>query len=174
MPRKAMKKITVAELEAMLLSLPKRANIITIQTATPLKMRKTDNPHYGQVFKHSTVNVQIQSDYENAVNLRRAKEGKPADFIAQARTWGERVDDTCVVEHKGTKYMAYRALRCLKTKLRDPRGRFVSRNALLRWIPQAGKAKKQGLENEIIWRTPKLQNIRRININRKRFEIVQG
>jgi|GEM_PF-2882154 len=169
---KRAKTISLEKLEEMLMGLEgQRANIVTIQTVTPLDMRKTDNPYIGRVFKVATVNCQIQSDYENAVNNRRAKEGKPADFVAQVRTWGTRVGKSCVVEHKGEKYLAYRALRCLKTKLQDGQGRFVSPEVVAPFVPQKSKPKKQGLDDVIIWRTPKLRNIRTININRKRYKV---
>ena len=175
------KKITVAELKKKLLNLSKGANIVTVQTITPAKMNKGGrggvavNPFIDKgIQKVSMINCQLQSDYENVVNNQLAREGKAKTFTAAARVWGSRVNDTSVVEHNGEFYMAYRALKCLRTRLMDAKGRFVSEDAVKPWISKPSKAKRQGTDTEIVWRTPKLSNIRKIHINRKRYEVVQG
>ena len=167
-------KITVAELETMLMDLKPGANFITVGMATVPRMRKTANPFFGKVRKHATVNVQIQADYENAVNAQRTREGKTANFDAKPRVWGERVGDTCLIDNKGRKYMAFRAMRCLKSTLRDLQGRFLSLGDLesVKGFIYVSKSKRQKTDVEIIWRTVALDNIRRININKTRYEIV--
>lgn len=172
-------KITVNKLKDVLLNMKSGANFVTVQTITPLDMNKGGrggvpvNPFTDKgIMKVATVNCQLQSDYENAVNAQLKREGKPANFVAAARVWGKRVGDTCVVEHNGEHYMAYRAIKCLKTRLIDSKGHFVSEAALAPWIKEKSPNARQGTDKEIIWRTPKLSNIRRIHINKKKFEIV--
>jgi len=169
-------KITVAELETMLAGLGKGANIITVGMATVPRMRKTGNPWFGNVRKHAIAHVQIQADYENAVNAQRRKEGKADDFQAQPRVWGERVGDTCLIDNKGRKYMAFRALRCLKSTLRDLQGHFLPADdvAAIKTFVYVSKSKTQQTDTEVMWRTVALDNVRRININRKRYKVVQG
>ena len=168
--------ITVADLETKLAALPKGANIITVQMATVPRMQKTGNPYFDKVRKYAIANVQIQADYENAVNAQRRKEGKADDFKAQPRVWGERIGNTCLIAHKGRKYMAFRALRCLKSTLRDTRGRFLCDTAIehIKTFMYVSKSKTQKVDTEIVWRTVALDNVRRININRERYEVVQG
>jgi hypothetical protein len=169
-------KITVAELEAMLASLKPGANIITLSMATTPRMRKTGNMYFGKVRKHATANVQIQADYERAINAQRTREGKPSDFKAQPRVWGERIGNTCLIDNNGRKYMAFRALRCLRSTLRDLQGHFLPENVVeaIKGFIYVSKSKTQKTDVEIIWRTVALENVRRININKKRYEVVQG
>lgn len=170
-------RITVGKLKELLLGLRPGANIVTIETGTIDFMNKGGkggmpvNPFLGEVTKFSTVNCQVQSDYENAVNAQRNREGKQADFVAQAPLWGKRIGRTCVVEHKGTFYLAYRALRCLTVTYRNRKGYPIAKADIAPWFKKKGKS-RQGTDNEIIWRKPKLSNIRKININRKRYVVV--
>ena len=170
-------RITVEKMKELLLAMPSGANIVTIETATSDFMNKggrsgvPENPFLGKVKKFATVNCQVQSDYENAVNARRTKEGKAADFVAQAPLWGTRIGRTCVVEHKGTFYLAYRALRCFKVFYRNEKGHSVAKATIAQWFKKKSKS-RQNVDDEIIWRKPKLSNIRKININRVRYEVV--
>ena len=166
-------KITVSELETILRNLPAGGNFVSVQMATDPKMRKTGNPFFGRVKKHAIVNCQIQADYENAVNAKRTREGLTADFQAAPRTWGQRIGNTCLIEHKDKMYMAFRALKCLKTTYRDLQGRFLPRRDVesLKDYLQKSTSNRQQTDTEIVWRTVTLDNIRRININKQRFEI---
>lgn len=173
-------KITDVELRDKLLGLSKGGNFVTIQTITPIVMNKGGrggtavNPFLDDgIQKISTVNCQLQGDYENAVNKQLEREGKPNTFTSAARVWGSRVNGTSVVEHNGEYYMAYRALKCLKTRMMDSEGHFVSEKTITPWVRKKSASKRQGTDTEIVWRTPKLANIRKIHINGKRFEVVQ-
>jgi len=167
--------ITVEQLETMLADLKPGANMITIGMATTPKMRKTGNDYFGKIRKHATANVQIQLDYERAVNAQRVREGNTDIFKAQPRTWGERVGKTCLIEHKGKKYMAFRALRCLKSTLRDLEGHFLTNDVLetVKGFMSKSKSKTQKTDKEIVWRTVSLDNVTRININKKRYKIIE-
>lgn len=63
------------------------------------QMRVRKNPFAGRVLKVSRVNGVINWRYSKAVNAQRARESKPADFVADERTWGNRVQYCPLVVH---------------------------------------------------------------------------
>lgn len=66
---------------------------ISLITLTEPKMRKTNNPFYGRVYKASYMtNVALGYDYENAVNNRLEKKDLDANFEAEkpkGKSWFE-------------------------------------------------------------------------------------
>lgn len=74
--------------------------------------RSNPNPHFGKVRK--VLNSQLGmlfsnktgSAYERMVNRRKEKEGQAPDFVVGKRSWGQRVPNTSVVEHKGNFYLS--------------------------------------------------------------------
>ena len=58
----------------------------------------------------STVYAGCGNEYEHAVNNRLSKEDQTPDFTKQKRTWGERVGNSPVIEHKGKFYFEYNNL----------------------------------------------------------------
>ena len=60
---------------------------------------------FGTVTKVVDRMVQLNYDYENAVNNRLAKQGKPAAFSAKKLPWGTWNAFNKVIEHKGEYYL---------------------------------------------------------------------
>jgi len=82
---------------------------LTIETDVKLPGGKK-NPLQGQVTKKSTMNVMVFSNknvntYQNMVNRRLEKEGKQSDFVVGERSWGVRIPNTPFVEHNGQFYL---------------------------------------------------------------------
>lgn len=86
---------------------------VGIDTKTvPVLAGGKGNPMQGRVTKVMTgASVMVfqnknSNGYENMVKRRLEKEGKnPESFSLGKRTWGERVEGTPVVEHKGQEYL---------------------------------------------------------------------
>jgi len=167
-----MNKITVDELRHSLEELPAGATFVSVVQVTPADMNKTNNPFYGKVFKVAKLQGVLDGDYTKAVNRQRLREGKAADFVSQPRKWGQRVGDTCLIEHKGTYYLEVRVLRTLRSRLVDESGRFMAKSKVAAFLKAESGAPQQDLDKEIVIRTPKLENLRRIAIKGQRFEIV--
>ena len=114
--------IKEVDLIAMMLR-NKGASAVTIVARTEPKMRKTGNPFgSGEVFKVARVNGMIGWDYANSVNNQREREGGTADFVAHKRTWGERIDGTPLVEHKGNYYLEMKVQKSLDCRFEDASG----------------------------------------------------
>jgi len=168
-----MKKITRSALVEMLKSLPKSNTFVGVTMTTVPRMRKTNNPWFGRVRKTSTVTGCVHYNYESNVNAQREREGKPEDFVIQAPSWGERVGDTCIIEHKGKLYIDLRVLRCLRNRYFAD-GTRISKDTIDAWLQKSGPSKKQDLKKDVVVRRPEIVNLRRINVNKERYEVIDG
>lgn len=163
--------ITEAELVRML-SDNKGANIVTVVTKTEPKMRKTGNPFVGKVFKVSRVNGMIGWNYANSVNNQREREGNTDTFVAEPRKWGQRIDGTPLVEHKGTFYVELKVEKSLDSKYIDLAGKELDSDTLAEvktFIPQRQRAATQQTVKEIILRDYKVASIVSITMNKQAY-----
>lgn len=154
-----MKKLISREtLTKMLMSL-KTATPVTILSVTVPAMKKTGNPYYGNVRKITSANVFINFHYANSVNNRRNKEGKDTDFVAKPRVWGTRIPGTPCVEHKGNLYLETRFLKTANVEYIDTKGNPVSKTVLEPFLQKSKKTSRQGVDEVVILRDYKLENI---------------
>lgn len=131
------------------------SRIMDIVTMTEPGMRKTDNPYHGRVVKVAVNNVQVNFDYENAVNNRLSKEGADSNFEAK-ETWYRVVtrDDgtlTPWAEHKTnhTKYLRCRHLDTRSAKYFDiSSGDGVDYATIEPFMPKKGSG-RQGTINPV-------------------------
>ena len=146
---------------------------VVIRTRTQPEMRKTGNPFAGRVWKVQDLQAMIGSwSYGRAVNARRAKEYQeallqdenapaPAEFQPLPRKWGQRVDGTPFVSHAGQDRHSVElsVQRCLGQVFLDDQGNIVPRELLEPFFPRREEGARQGLENPVILRDIKLENI---------------
>lgn len=81
-----------------------------LYTSTVVKMNKKDvatktikNP-YEKIFKTNCMLVTLNDSYEERVNQKLESEGKPADFKAEAMSYGGMIGNA-LLEHNGQKYV---------------------------------------------------------------------
>jgi len=114
-----LKWLTVEEIKAMIFKTNGTAIMtLVVETSMDSSMYKKDNPYIGRTTKESKVNVILQSSYANAMTKAYRKYGilsETETFIPQQRTWGERVDNSAIIEHKGNFYLECRILNPLGT-----------------------------------------------------------
>ena len=124
-----------------------------------VKMRKTNNPYFGKVYKFYSVNSISNANYERAVNRQREREGKETDFETLPRVWGERVGKSPVIQHKGQFYFAIH-VKTLTSDVtyKDVNGNIVEKESIAPFLPKKSPS-RQGVENEIIVRTYKIESI---------------
>lgn len=82
----------------------------SMDTITEVKLKGgRKNPMLGRVTKHTTGNrVQLFTSfrgYKNMVNRRLEAEGKTPDFEPKPLPWGQRVEDSPLIEHNGKFYI---------------------------------------------------------------------
>ena len=169
-----MQTITQNELKTMLESHGSRAEV-TIAAATVPRMRKTDNPYYDRVKKHSIVVGDICFNYEDEVNKQRHREqalnlvaGAPVqqdvtEFKAQARTWGEKEqtrERVGALVHKGPDaYLELMVKQSVMHEYRDEAGNKVDKAAIAPFLTASKKPATQGTDKEVMIRDYKLTNI---------------
>jgi len=140
----------------------KGATIVTIVTRTEPDMRKTGNPFTGKVFKISRVNGMIGFNYTNSVNNQLKREGEVADFVAQPRKWGVRIDGTPLLEHKGNYYIEMKVEKSLGHRYEWADGKELDDASVAdmsAFMSVHNKPTTQGTEKEIILRDYKTASI---------------
>lgn len=156
------------------------------------KNRMTKEPaqyRTGDVVKVTKVNVQIGADYSNLVNNQRRREDKPADFVSEGPRWGKTINGWPLLVHvKGGEPKAYlrcSILRsygvCYEVEFEDgtreamegkpcyievSTGRIINPDFLYPIMKKPSRAKKQDLEQEIVWRTYGLEGINEVNMRK--------
>jgi hypothetical protein len=152
------------------------ATFITIDTETDVKLKGgKKNPLQGKVTKRVVgSNVMVfqnkkKSGYESMVMRRLEKEGKdPSSFTLKPRAWGHRLQGAPFVEHNGNYYVEVIFLHPGKTEyLVD--GNVTDPNAITGMPERKEEAVQGGLNNKVVIRTYRVDNIRKITINKQTY-----
>jgi len=171
--------LTQDGLKEMLANLPRRAAFATFTAETTPRMRKTEDGRgtpYNEfhdddgnclVTKRSRVNVTINFNYGNSVNYQREREnGEDHEpFEPEPRQWGERVEGTPLVEHKGSFYLEAKVENVLETEYIGPNGNVIPREDMEEYLYSSSGSSRQGVEDPVILRDYKLKSIRQISVN---------
>ena len=147
---------------------------ITTVTKVALKGGKK-NPHLGRIYKMSA-KMQVKpfgpseaANYEDEVNKRLAKEGKEANFKSGKLPWGELVEGTPYISHKGETYLrviaeSKPARTAFYEKLDDGTYALIDIDTVQGYDVPAEKKEttpdpQGGLENQVIVRSINIENI---------------
>lgn len=167
-----MKRITATELQVKLAQV-RTATFATITTVTEPKMNKGGNPYFGRIRKKQTMNVTINFDYANSVNNQLKKEDKEAAFVPHARKWGERIQGTCLIQHKGQVYLEAKPNGKPSASEYFCDGQSIDKSEIALYLPKVNSnAEHQGVEKEIIIRDFKLSSISAIKLQGEQYEII--
>jgi len=164
------KKVTKEQLVKTLMQLitPTPA---TFLARTEVKMNKKDkdkniNPYHGLVQKEQRSNVFINFNYANSVNKARIKEGKEADFVPKERPWGQKIPGTPLVLHEGNYYLEARFLDNEPAVTYYKENKIIEKAEIASYLPPEKEAtstkSSQDLENDVVIRTFKIENIKEI------------
>lgn len=170
-------KITLSQLVTMLLTWNFGAQPATIQYGTTPKIKKEGKLRFGDIFKLGAVNCIIDYDFEKAVNRQLKREGLEENFVVSS-LWngkGEHVNRR-LIRHIDTdmKYLAYKHERTLRSLHFDSALNFIPTVMLKPFFYATSKPKNQGVAKVIKPRTLKLENIRKIKMMKKTYEIIPG
>ena len=158
----------------------KGCQFVNVIALTDAEMNKRNNVYYGRVKKFTITPMQINFDYEKAVNNRLKKEGKEPNFSAEGRKWGQWLHFNKVATHNGEYY-----LRCYCVKNSRPRtyylldGRiatdeeFAEFSQFFKAKSTSQKQSDAGLEEEdqVKPREYKFSSLVSVTINHTRFYI---
>lgn len=122
------------------------------------------NPQQGRIIKRTVSQVQIftnknGSAYANMVNRRLASEGKD-NFTLSPRTWGERVEGTAFVTHKGKDYLEVIFKNVISSDYYQD-GKPIDKAAIVGLKPSR-EGEQGGLDDKVIIRTYSLDSVKEI------------
>ena len=148
------------------------SNIVTLTTKTDARLKKTDNP-FGMVWKYLKLNGFIGAGYGNCVNNQLNREEKATEFEAMPPSWGEYLDDSCLVIHKGKIYLPILAKAVVgEVEYRDDKGIVLTKEQVAPWLPSRSKGNRQGTDKEVVWRKYKIESILGITMNGIYYQII--
>ncbi|MBK8583851.1 MAG: hypothetical protein IPL86_19180 [Flavobacteriales bacterium] len=151
---------------------------ISLRAVVEPEMRKTCNPFHGRVLKVVTAAGSINFRYSRVVNSQRIREGKPADFKAKMRQWGEKLDDCPLIKHVNAwgrvSYYLDIKIQSRVDQYRDiETGRLITKDQLLQWLPPHQKT-RQGLNRVVSLRDFRIDRIAEIKINGEVWQVRSG
>ena len=148
------------------------ASMVTIVSHTS----PTKKAFAGQVVKQSSVNGVINWSYEKSVNRQLAREGKEETFVAQPHKWGNKIPNTCIIEHKQNFYIELKVERSLKAEYFEtrPDGSLVAttKEAVKDMLLKSSSNSQQGTTKAIILRDYKLANIILVKMDKIVYHLI--
>ena len=135
---------------------------LTTETVPKLTGGKK-NAMQGRVTKRTISSVQIfqgTSGYANKVNRRLESEGKDA-FTVGPRAWGERIDGTPFVTHKGNDYLEVIFNKVIASEYFLD-GLVVAKDSIVGLPASKPEGKQGGLDDKVVIRTYALSSIREL------------
>ena len=179
--------VTEKELETILMNfkvVKGMAVFGSIYQATEPKMlvkdrvTKEKNP-YSKIVKESKVSCIFNADYEKQVVNQLKREDKDESEYNRGKSAMELEffgnNDFFCRNVKNQKYVVrYRPNDNVKSSTEYfADGKKVSYNEVKNLLPENNKATNQGTEKEILWRTPYLENIKEITLNKVKYIVIR-
>jgi hypothetical protein len=169
-------KITRANFVKMLLEWNKGAQPVSIQYVTEPRLTAEGKKRFGNITKIANVGGMVGYSYENSVNNQLERENKEREFMAQP-LWkgaGKRLSTALSVHiEKETFYLTYKAQQTFKSFHFDSVLNFIPYAMLKPFFPD-NKPANQGVNegNEVHHREIKIENVRRVKIQKVTYELV--
>jgi hypothetical protein len=163
----------------------KGCQIITMQVLISAGLRKTRDidgkrtkHEHGAIKKRQKLQAIIGWNYASRLDRAAKREGKEIEFEVQSRMWGERIDGTCLVEHKGALYVEAAPMRVQSTEYISEHGETIDANDIRDLIDHKAEQKSKSstqeeLTNEVFVRDYKLDNIETLAANGFRLTVEQ-
>lgn len=146
----------------------KGVTFASVVTLTDPDMNKTNNPFYGKVKKYSRASILIGNwSYENSVKKQATREGLDADDIEiQPRKWGNRIQGTSIVEHKGNFYLEAKIEKYIDVHYVDENGVTIDKELLKPFLRKHNDSGTQvDIEKKIQLRDIKFESIVEMKFN---------
>ena len=124
-------------------------------------LTKTINNPYINVTKVSTLIVELDPQYEAAVNAQRKAENKSEDFVAMNRVWGK--NDGGIVSHNGNEYVSFIAKEHVLSTYLDG-AKIISKEDIAPFVPVKKEGARQDVATPVAYRTVLAKNIIAVEI----------
>lgn len=159
--------ISACDFVAMLYTI-RGATMVSFVAATEPRL-KAGNPFTG-LRKITKIGGVLNFNYAAAVNRQREREGVVADFVAEPRKWGQRVEGTPIVTHNGKFYVEAKVERSDIVAYVMPDLSPVDPDEVAKWLP-ARHSGRQAVEKTIILRDFAVENLRSMKIKGSEYVI---
>lgn len=128
----------------------------------PMQGRVTKRTEGGKVMFFTNTN---SNAYNNMVKRRLEAEGKnAADFTLGKRVWGKRVPETPFIQHNDKLYVEVVYLAAPKVVNYFLDGVAIAKEAIQGLKESKTEGQQGGLENKVVIRTFKLENIKQVKM----------
>lgn len=117
---------------------------------------------YRDAVKTVAVNAILGFDYQKTVNSRMTKEELEADFVAQPRRWGKRLN-VFLAEHEGTYYLTMNVIAVLDGPFYSMGDAIISKEDIAPHLPEVRESEQGGQEAKVIYREVTFANIHRVS-----------
>ena len=181
--------ISTESLITVLNALPAEPADVTIVSRTAPAMRKTDNPYLGRLFKVSKVSGTINWQYAGEVNRQREREGgfeivdgQPVvatvdEFKSHPRQWGQRIENSPFVEHKGQHYLELKVSESNGHEYRDENNEAITGEKLAHaksFFPNRSESSRQNVQNKIVLRDYRIDRVEAITLHDSGMTFLAG
>ena len=150
-------------------------SFIHLETATTVRMNKTNNPYHNRIKKHSTGNFQLCPDYSKRVNNNRLKEGEQNDFVPQTPK-GKKHLSPCVLIDTATESKYYLMVEYYEEIQRKVEYRFegtvIPFENFKHYLPAESENKSQGLDRTVNVLTYGFESIVGFSLNGNKYIVV--
>lgn len=131
--------------------------LVTLKTE--VKLKKTGNP-FGKIFKIQVIKANLNENYAEVVNNVREFEGKAADFVAQERSWGKKINGAFIEKEDGSLYLsAIEVEKVGDVSYVDSDGKSVDKKDFEQFMPAVSGNKSQGTDIKVNYRTYKMSSV---------------
>lgn len=150
----------------------KGAQPVSMVTETLPKVKKETKQQYGIIKKHTYYNCFFGTNYEAAVSRRLEKEGKDPDFQTETPVWMEKINNVCGHHKTDTnkRYVIYSEPKPHKKLYFDIALNMVEEKNIMFYA--TSKPKKQGLDKPFKYRTVKLENVKTVTLQNKKYVLI--
>lgn len=173
-----LKKISQQELIVQL-SQVVGSHFISVVTETELsKMRKTNNPWYGNVIKRSVQSGLVNFQYDEGVRRRLEKEGKDPSSFESGTSWhepvkiGNHLTPFCKHKQTGDLYLRFQLHNSDSEYFNKTTGDPIDKDTIAPFLYDSKSYSNQGLDKPLMIITPKLSSIKEIKFGGQKFSIV--
>lgn len=171
--------ITLADLLAFLLTIGvttflKNRFVNVVMTTTP-DMRKTNNPYFDKVRKHTSRQYHLMIDYGKSVENGAEKEGIIVDYEVEKPKGKHHISPVVLMDDK-TNSIHYLNLRPYEnvpaTTIYTFEGNRIDYAMFSSYLTAKSNCAKQPQQNKVLCITPKLTNIHSITIDETKYVVI--
>lgn len=153
----------------------KSNEFIHLETLTKVKMNKTDNPYFEQIFKHNKCTYMVVVDYSKRVNNNRIKEGNETEFIPQVPRGFVKISECLYTDEKTglNTYLSVERFNEIKPNVTYFFNESeIEKSQFESFLPPISKPKSQGLDRVVNYQRFDFKSIMRFTFRKNKYKVI--